>query len=160
MKHLQNQSNNVLDHVSWQILVELQQNARISFAELGRRVGLSSPAVTERVRRLEDAGIITGYHAAVDLHCIGRPIQAIIRLGNPRDRGEQVIALVKKMPEVLECHRITGKESYVIKVAVASVEHLEHLIGQLEPCGLTTTSLILSSPVPERIIEPGAGFKD
>ncbi|MBN2469556.1 MAG: Lrp/AsnC family transcriptional regulator [Anaerolineae bacterium] len=155
MKRLKNKENDVLlDDVSWQIIRELQQNARISFTELGRRVGLSSPAVTERVRRLEEAGIITGYHASVDLKQIGRPILAIVRLGNPGDKSDQFVALIQQMPEITESSRITGNESFVMKVAVPSVEHLERVIRQLEPYGLTTTSLVLSTPVTQRLLSP------
>ncbi|NPV68791.1 MAG: Lrp/AsnC family transcriptional regulator [Anaerolineae bacterium] len=152
MKRLR--KNRFPDSVDWQILSELQRNARVPFAELGRRVGLSAPAVTERVRRLEDAGIITGYHATVDLARIGRPIQAIIRLGNPGDRTERLLELIREMPEVLDCHTITGDESFVVRVAVRSVDHLEHLIRILEPYATTTTSLVLSSPVMRHEIGP------
>ncbi len=144
----------MLDPVDWQILGELQRNARLPFAKLGRRVGLSAPAVAERVRRLEDAGIITGYYAAIDLARIGRPILAIIRLGNPGDRTERMLDLIREMPEILECHRITGEESFVVRVAVTSVEHLERVIRVLEPYAVTTTSLVLSSPVMRREIGP------
>lgn len=142
------------DHVDWEILQELQQNARIPFSELGRRVGLSAPAVTERVRKLEDSGVITGYRVHLNLQRLGRPIAAIIRLGNPGDRSDQVITQVRAMPEVLSCHRVTGNDAFVIRVAVMSVEHLERVIGQLDPYGSTTTSLILSSPVEDRDVEP------
>ncbi len=152
MKRLR--KNRFPDSVDWQILSELQRNARLPFAELGRRVGLSAPAVTERVRRLEDAGIITGYHAAVDLARIGRPIQAIIRLGNPGDRTERLLELIREMPEVLDCHTITGDESFVVRVAVRSVDRLEHIIRILEPYATTTTSLVLSSPVIRHEIGP------
>ncbi len=147
----------LLDDVDWAILRELQIDARIPFAELGRRVGLSSPAVTERVRRLEDAGVITGYHAQVDVTRLGRTISAIIRIGNPGERNMDVANVVRSIPEVLECDRITGKESFVLRVAVSSVERLEDLLDTLEPYGQTTTSLILSSPVERRIIEPLGG---
>lgn len=155
MQHLKIEDDGkTLDEVSWNILRELQIDARISFAELGRRVGLSSPAVTERVRKLEDAGIITGYHAALDLGKVGHPITAVVLVGNPGDRSEAMLAMVTEMPEILECHRITGNESFVMKIAVSSVEHLEHIIRQIEPYGRTTTSLILSSPVAQRLIAP------
>lgn len=155
MKRLR--KNRFPDSVDWQILSELQRNARLPFAELGRRVGLSAPAVTERVRRLEDAGIITGYHATVDLARIGRPIQAIIRLGNPGDRTERLLELIREMPEVLDCHTITGDESFVVRVAVRSVDRLEHIIRILEPYATTTTSLVLSSPVVRYEIGPLEG---
>ncbi len=155
MKNAQTTSvDALLDDVDWAILRELQIDARIPFAELGRRVGLSSPAVTERVRRLEDAGIITGYHAGINLARLGRTISAIIRIGNPGERNMDVADVVRSIPEVLECDRITGKESFVLRVAVSSVERLEDLLDTLEPYGQTTTSLILSSPVERRVIGP------
>ena len=154
MKNRQIESNGkLLDDVSWNILRELQINARIPFAELGRRVGLSSPAVTERVRKLEEAGVINGYHANINVEKIGRNIMAIIRIGNPGEKSLEVVHLVADIPEVLECHRITGKESFVMRVAVESVEKLEAILDRLEPFGQTTTSLILSSPVTGRVLD-------
>jgi Lrp/AsnC family leucine-responsive transcriptional regulator len=149
-----NGMDRLLDDVGWRILHELQIDARISLAELGRRVGLSSPAVAERVRKLEEAGIITGYHAAIDLSKVGQPIGAIILLGNLGDRSDQVLAVASEMPEIVECHRVTGNESYVMKVAVPSVEDLERVIRQIEPYGRTTTALILSSPITQRVVGP------
>jgi Lrp/AsnC family transcriptional regulator, leucine-responsive regulatory protein len=142
-----------LDDVGWRILHELQCNARLSFAELGRRVGLSVPAVTERVRKLEEAGIITGYRAEVDRSKVGLPIHAFIRMSVVGDVFNRVVAAVKAMPEVLECHRGTGADSFTMKVAVASVAHLESLIDRLTPFGTTSTSIVLSSPVTRRDVE-------
>lgn len=143
----------LLDEIGWRILQELQVNARLSFAELGRRVGLSLPAVTERVRRLEDAGIITGYHAEVSLDQIGQPITAFIRMSINSDVSAKLIKLIQELPEVRECHRGTGGDSFILKVSVASVGHLESLIDRLVPFGTTTTSIVLSSPVTKRFIE-------
>lgn len=143
----------LLDAKGWAILRELQLDARLSFAELGRRVGLSTPAVAERVRNLEAAGIVTGYRAEVDPKKLGRPILALVRLSVVGDVLQRVTALVRAMPEVLECHRGTGEDSFSLKAAVASVAHLEALIDRLTPFGTTSTSLVLSSPVERRVIE-------
>jgi Lrp/AsnC family transcriptional regulator, leucine-responsive regulatory protein len=146
-------SEKILDEIGWKILRELQENARVSFAELGRRVNLSIPAVTERVRRLEDAGVITGYHAEVDAEKIGLPITAFIRMNIVGDMTPRLTALLKELPEISECHRGTGGDSFIMKVNVASVHHLERLIDRLLPFGTTTTSIVLSSPVAKRLIE-------
>jgi Lrp/AsnC family transcriptional regulator, leucine-responsive regulatory protein len=143
-----------LDPIGWRILQELQKNARISFSELGRRVGLSVPAVTERVRKMEEAGIITGYRAEVDLAKVGLTINAFIRMSVVGDVFTRITSAVKGMPEVLECHRGTGADSFIMKVAVSSVAHLESLIDRLTPYGTTSTSIVLSSPVPKRDAEP------
>src|SRR5512140_2537977 len=126
-----------LDEKGWRILQELQRDARVSYAELGRRVGLSKPAVTERVRNLEAAGIVRGYRAEVDLAAVGLPILAVVRMSVVGDVLARVTAAVRTMPEVLECHRTTGADSFVLKVAVESVEHLETLIDRLTRFGTT-----------------------
>ncbi|HLA42658.1 MAG TPA: Lrp/AsnC family transcriptional regulator [Aggregatilineales bacterium] len=146
------ETEKLLDSVGWQILRELQENARIPFSELGRRVGLSSPAVTERVRRMEDAGIISGYHVTLNLGAVGLPMQAILRIRSYAGRSPQVAAQVSEMPEILECYKVTGVDCYIMKVAVQSVEHLESIIDTLAHCGDVTTSLVLSTPVERRII--------
>ena len=143
----------LLDGTGWQILQALQQNARLSYSELGQRVGLSSPAVAERVRRMEDAGIISGYHAEINVAKIGFPITAVIRMSpSPGERCTRFTASVQEIPEVLECHRVTGSDSLVMKVVASSVEHLEELIDRLSAHGQLTTSIVLSSPVTRRII--------
>lgn len=145
----------LLDSIGWQILRELQENARISHSELGRRVGLSTPATAERVWRMEEAGIITGYHARVDPTKAGFPIVVYMRLAV--SGGENMVsratAALKAMPELLECHRITGTESFVMRVGLHSVAHLESLIDRLTPYGMTSTSTVLSSPVPFRALQ-------
>lgn len=137
----------LLDEIGWKLVLALQEDARLSFAELGRRVGLSLPAVAERVRRLEEAGLITGYHAKLDPHKIGASMTAFIRLRTSGDRYRQVQALAGGLPEILECHHLTGDDAFIMKVVVSSIAHLERLIGQLTPYGQTTTSIVLSSPV-------------
>src|SRR5450755_421185 len=140
----------VLDKIGWHILEELQKNGRLSFAELGRRVGLTLPAVAERVRKMEDTGIITGFRAEVDPAKIGLPIAAFIRISVVGDVFARLAQAVREMPEVLECHRGTGADSFTLKVAVESVQHLERLIDKLTPFGTTSTSIVLSTLVGKR----------
>lgn len=154
---MSSRSDKILDAKGWQLLHELQLDGRLSYAELGRRVGLSTPAAAERVRNLEAAGIITGYRAEIDLDKVGLPILAIIRMSAVGDVLARITAAVRAMPEVLECHRSTGADSFIMKVAVASVEHLEALIDRLTPFGSTATSIILSSPVTRNLVEQPGG---
>ena len=143
-----------LDSIAWKILEALQQNARLSFAELGRKVSLSTPAVAERVHRLEEAGIITGYHATLNLTRIGLPIRVLLRLTIPGGDAPIIRAIhaIKELPEIHRCHRITGAESFVIEADVVSIRHLEALIDRLSAFGATSTSTILSSPIERRAV--------
>jgi Lrp/AsnC family leucine-responsive transcriptional regulator len=143
----------LMDQIGWKLLHELQLNGRLSYAELGRRVGLTTPAVVERVKRMEEAGIIVGYHADVDPTVIGMPITAFIRMSVVGDVFTRITSVVKNSPEVVECHRGTGADSFIMKVHVRSVEHLESLIDRLTPYGTTSTSIVLSSPVEKREIK-------
>ncbi len=143
----------MLDDIDRNILTELQVDARTSFAELGRRVGLTTPAVIERVRKLEDAGIITGYRAEIDTSKVGFPITAFVRMSITGVDYSHIIEVAQESSEVLECHRGTGGDSFIMKVAVASVEHLQEVIDRLTPYGITTTTIVLSSPVRKRNIE-------
>lgn len=143
----------MIDEIDWKILKELQINARISFAELGRRVGLTTPAVIERIRKLEDALIITGYRAEIDTAKVGLPITAFIRMSITGVDYSHIIEVVRESTEVLECHRGTGNDSFIMKVAVSDVGHLQTLIDKLTPYGITTTSIVLSSPVKNKIID-------
>ena len=104
------QIESALDAVGWRILAILQDDARASFRQIGQAVGLSAPAVAERVRRMEELGIITGYHAAVNPKRVGYTILAQMRIGGVGDRGDEFARLVEATPEVLECHRVTGSE--------------------------------------------------
>lgn len=142
-----------LDDIDRKILHELQVDARTSYAELGRRVSLTTPAVIERVRKLEDAGVITGYRAEIDTAKIGLPITAFVRMSITGVDYSHIIEVAQRSNEVLECHRGTGGDSFIMKVAVASVEHLQEIIDKLTPYGITTTAIVLSSPVKRKTIQ-------
>lgn len=141
-----------LDSIAWKLIELLQQNARLSFAELGRKVGLSTPAVAERIHRLEDAGVLTGYHASLDHAKLGMPILVIVRLTIPGGdlQISRTVTAIKELSEISRCHRITGSESFVIEAHVVSVRHLEAFIDRLSTFGATSTSTVLSSPVERR----------
>ncbi len=142
-----------IDDITRKILRALQVDARTSYTELGKLVGLSAPAVAERVRRLEDAGVITGYHASIDPARIGLPICAIIRVITTGGNETRTADLLRTLPEVTECHRVMGSDCFVVKVVVSSIPHLEQLIDRLSPYGELITSVVLSSPVTRRVIE-------
>ncbi|MBL8180081.1 MAG: Lrp/AsnC family transcriptional regulator [Blastocatellia bacterium] len=142
----------MIDEIDRKILRELQDDARISYAELGRRVGLTTPAVIERVRKLEDAEIITGYHAMIDTAKVGLPILAFLRMSITGVDYSHIIEVAVESNEILECHRGTGGDSFIMKVAVSSVEHLQQVIDKLTPYGITTTAIVLSSPVKQRTV--------
>ncbi|MFD7155185.1 Lrp/AsnC family transcriptional regulator [Kribbella sp. NPDC059898] len=133
-----------LDPTDWAILDELQADARLSLTELGRRVSLSASATTERVRRLESIGVITGYRAEVDLTKVGYPVLAVVRLKYPGNKHEPLLRLLTERGEILECLRTTGDDCYTLKVAAASMPHLEELVNELTDFGSTTTNLVYS----------------
>jgi Lrp/AsnC family transcriptional regulator, leucine-responsive regulatory protein len=139
-----------LDDVDWAIIGQLQQEARASLSELGRRVKLSPSATTERVRRLEALGVITGYHASVDLAKAGYPVLAIVRLKYPGNHHQPLRRLLAERREILECLRTTGDDCYTLQVAATSMEHLETLVDELAGFGSTTTSVVYSQPLPYR----------
>jgi Lrp/AsnC family leucine-responsive transcriptional regulator len=146
------QASESLDDIGWRILRELQENGRISYSELGRRVGLTPPAVADRVRRMEETGIIRGYRVELDLEKVGLPLTALVRVTHRGVNCLELGRIVAEYPEVLECHRITGAESYIMKVALRSVQHLQEFIDRLMAYGETVTSIVLSSPVTHREI--------
>ena len=145
--------DHLLDDIGWRILDELQADARLSFAELGRRVHLSTPAVAEPVRKMEDAGIITGYHARIDPAAVGLPIRAILRVRTNRMSHDRARSVVAEISEAIECHHVTGADDLVIKVAVQTVEHLEAILDSLRPIGDHVTSIILSTPFEMRPLQ-------
>ena len=143
----------MLDEIDRKLIFLLQEDARTSYAELGRQVGLTTPAVIERVRKLEDSGIIAGYRADIDTAKVGLPILAFVRMSITGVDYGHIIEVAKSSDEVLECHRGTGQDSFIMKIAVSSVEHLQEMIDRLTPYGITTTTIVLSSPVKRRTIE-------
>jgi Lrp/AsnC family transcriptional regulator, leucine-responsive regulatory protein len=152
----------LLDAVNLRVLSELHAHPRMPMTELGRRVKLSAPSVTERVRRLEDAGVITGYRLEVDPRALGLPVAAYVRIRPSPGQLSKVAELAQRTPEVVECHRITGEDCFLLKVQVRAVDHLEKLLDKFLLFGATTTSIVQSSPVPRRplplptIPDPGA----
>ena len=145
-----NADGGLLDELNLRILEELQADGRCTLAELGRRVGLSSPAVAERVARLEQEQVILGYHARLNPRALGLALSAVIRVKPGPRQLHQVGELAQKTPEVVDCRRITGDDCYIMTAHVRSVEHLEEVIDRFAAHGQTTTSIIQSAPVPAR----------
>jgi Lrp/AsnC family transcriptional regulator, leucine-responsive regulatory protein len=139
-----------MDATDRKIVGELTENARISFAELGRRVNLSSPSVVERVRRLERAGVIAGYRAEIDPRALGYQLTAIVRVKPAPGQLARIPELAADIPEVGECHRITGEDCFYLKVHLRSIDELSELLDRFLAYGETTTSLINASPIPRR----------
>jgi Lrp/AsnC family transcriptional regulator, leucine-responsive regulatory protein len=141
---------NLLDEINVRVLVELAQDGRISMAELGRRVGLSAPAVAERVQRLERAGVITGYRAELDPAALGFPVSAVVRIRPAPGQLQRVREIAAETREVGECYRITGEDCYLIRLHLRSIDELEEVLDRFTPHGQTTTSIVHSTPVPRR----------
>ena len=140
------------DAVDRLLLGELQEQGRVSLAELGRRVGLSAPAVAERLQRLEAAGAILGYRALVDPRALGFSLTAVIRIRPAPRELSKVAELARDTPEVVECNRITGDDCYLMRLHLRDVEHMEEVIDRFAIYGQTTTSIVQSSPVPARAV--------
>jgi len=136
-----------LDRIDRTLLDVVQSDARLSFREIGRRIGMSTPAVADRIRRLEAAGVILGYAARVDRAAVGQEIGAFIRLTVSDKDFRRVAGLCRSLDAVVECHHITGEDSFVIRVAVASIAELEDVISRFRKIGPAQSSVILSSPV-------------
>ncbi len=140
----------LLDATDWAILVEVQQDGRIPVTELARRVNLGASATTERVKRLEATGVITGYHAILDLAKVGFTVLAVVRLKYPGSQHQPLHRLLEERFEILECLRITGDDCYTLKVAATSMAHLEGLVNELTQLGSTTTSIVYSQTLSYR----------
>ncbi|GCE06064.1 Lrp/AsnC family transcriptional regulator [Dictyobacter aurantiacus] len=146
-------SERSLDQTDWKIVRELQQDSRLSFNELGKRVGLSAPAAAERVRKLEDAGIITSYGARVDATKLGLPLLVFIQLRCAPDRCLFKTSSAEKFPEILEMHKLSGTHCAMLRVALSSMEHLEALQERLNAHGEHTTNVVTSNLFTRPIID-------
>lgn len=137
------ESKPVIDGKDWQLVEALQHDARLGYAELGRKVRLSAPAVAERVKRLEEAGVISGYRATLNPERLGFGISAMIRLRCEGNLCARIGSLVEDIPEVLDCRRLAGEDSALLHVVAMSVQHLEAVIDKLLKFGASTTTLIV-----------------
>ena len=142
-----------MDSTDWQILRELQQDARLSFNELGRRVNLSAPATAERVRKLEEKGVITGYAAQIDPAKVGLPLLAFIQLHCDPGKCLLKTSSAEKYPEILEIHKLSGAHCTLLKVAVSSMEHLEAFNERLGSHGPLISNIVTSTPFTSRMID-------
>jgi Lrp/AsnC family leucine-responsive transcriptional regulator len=143
-----------LDATDWRILEALQADGRASYADLARTVAMSPSAVTERVRRLEEAGVITGYAAVVDPERLGLTIMAFVRLRYPTNNYKPFHALIDTTSEIVEAHHVTGEDCFVLKVLARSMRHLEEVTGRISTLGPVTTTIVYSSPLPRRPLAP------
>jgi len=137
----------LLDDLGMNLLSILQKDARISYAELGRQIGLSPAATAERMHRMEDAGIIRGYRVDIDRQALNFEVLAIVRLSCDGSKYRPFLKAVKTMDHVAECHHVAGGDAFILKVVTASVEELERLVEKLLDFGVPTTSVVFSSPV-------------
>jgi len=143
--------NGPLDKIDDKILSALSKNARITTAALARLVGLSAPSVSERVKRLEEAGVIQGYTITINPAAFGRPISAWLRIRPTPGNYQKVVEVITRISEIVECDRITGDDCFVARAHVSSMQELERVIDQLTPFGVTNTSIIQSSPIDPRM---------
>jgi Lrp/AsnC family transcriptional regulator, leucine-responsive regulatory protein len=139
-----------IDSVNLRVLAELRHDPRLSMSELGRRVGMSSPAVTERVRRLEETGVIQGYRLELNPAALGLPIAAYVRIRPNAGLLPRIAELAQQIPEVVECHRVTGEDCFILKVHIPAIDQLDRLLDRFLVYGSTTTSIIQSTRVPLR----------
>jgi Lrp/AsnC family leucine-responsive transcriptional regulator len=143
--------NGGLDPTDAKLLGALAADARASLAELARLVEMSPPTVSERIKRLEEAGVIEGYAARINPKAIGMPLAAWVRIKPLPGQLRKVAALIRDLPEIVECDRITGDDCFLARVCTGSVEHLERLVDSITPFAATNTSIIQSSTVERRL---------
>ncbi|WP_328811066.1 Lrp/AsnC family transcriptional regulator [Rhodococcus sp. NBC_00294] len=143
-----------VDEIDRRLLDELQNDGRASVAHLARVVNLSSSATADRVRRLTDIGVITGYSVTVDTEALGYTVSAFVRLAYPSGNYGPFDALVASTPEIIEAHHVTGDDCFIIKVLARSMRDLERVTGRLATLGSITTNVVYSSPLPSRRITP------
>ncbi|MEO6700195.1 MAG: Lrp/AsnC family transcriptional regulator [Jatrophihabitantaceae bacterium] len=151
-----------LDDTDWALLAELQRDGRQSLTQLARAINLSVSATSERLRRLEQSGVVVGYSAVVDYARLGYPILAQLRLRYPTSRYQPLYDLLDRTPEVIEAHHVTGEDCFVLKVIATSMRHLEEVSGRIGSLGSVTTSVAYSSQLQHRAVarpkaEPGVG---
>jgi len=146
----------VLDATDWRLLTELQRAGRSSYAELARAVSMSSSAVAERVRRLEELGVVTGYQATISPSAVGLEIMAFVRLRYPTGNYRPFHALLDSTPEIIEAHHVTGEDCFILKVLARSMHHLETVTGRIAGLGAVTTNVVYSSPLPSRPLSADA----
>jgi Lrp/AsnC family leucine-responsive transcriptional regulator len=146
------ESSVLLDETGRKLLAVLQKDARLSYAELGRRIGLSPAATAERLRRLEEAGVVTGYRAEIDREALGLPVLGIVRLSCDGAKYRPFLKAVQTMDRVMECHHVAGGDAFVLKVVAESVTELGKVVEKLLDFGVPTTSIVFSSPVERRAI--------
>ena len=145
----------LLDETNRRIVDELRTDARLSMAELGRRVNLSAPAVADRVQRLEREGVITGYRATIDPKAIGYPLAAVVRIRPASRQLHKIPEVAEETPEVVECYRITGEDCFLVMLHLRAMEDLEAILDRFVLYGQTTTSIIHSAPVGPRPLPLG-----
>lgn len=143
-----------IDRISWRILDAVQRDGRISVKALAGEIGLSLPATSERLKRLEEAGIISGYRAVVHSESVGHGVTAVIGLTTAKPDKAHLIAALKEMPEVIECLHVTGQDSYLLRVVTKDLHHLEAFVGSINGYGETRTSIVMSQPIRLRSISP------
>ena len=159
-KNRRNADESGVDEIDTRLLTELQGDARLSLAELGRRVGLSPPAVAERLQRLHDDGVIRAYRADIDPRRLGYSLTAVIRIRPAPGQLRAVAELAQQTPEIAECHRVTGDDCYVATANLRDVGHLEEVVDRFALLGQTTTSIVQSSPVRSRGLALPPGVAD
>ncbi len=147
-------SKSVVDKIGMKIIKELQINARSTFSQIGRKVGLSSPAVAERIYKMEESGIISGYHADINPTTFGHNIMAFITLTTQPNKYNEIYTFAEKQKEILECHHVSGNESLILKVVSGSISQLDSMVEKLTKYGKTKTLIVLSSPLQKKIVEP------
>ena len=144
--------DSALDRTDWRLLAELQRDGRATYAELARAVAMSASAVAERIRRLEEAGVIAGYQATVDPERVGLTVMAFVRVRYPTGNYRPFHAMLDSTPEVIEAHHVTGEDCFILKVLARSMRHLEEVTGRIAGLGPVTTSVVYSSPLAGRVI--------
>jgi Lrp/AsnC family transcriptional regulator, leucine-responsive regulatory protein len=148
-------TSGLLDAVNRRLLRELAAEPRVTMSALARRVGMSAPAVTERVQRMERAGVITGYRVDISPAALGCPVTAFVRIRPFAGQLPKIAALAQQLPEVSECHRISGEDCFLIKVHAATIEDMEKSLDRFLTYGQTITSFVVSTPVPARTLPIG-----